>query len=143
MYYKLGQACATNWGSFVLLQIRTNVVTNWDSFIITNWGKCYYKLGRLVQIRAIVITKQGSYYKLGQNVLQIGTGITNQGNYYKLEHNICSRFCCYDLIMKIYDWLVNIICLFFSKFLMSFFIVQKFIEFLYWMFFLLVKFFFF
>ena len=28
MYYKLGQACVTNWGSFVLLQIRANVVTN-------------------------------------------------------------------------------------------------------------------
>ena len=36
MYYKLGQACITNWDSFVLLQIRANVVKNWDSFIITN-----------------------------------------------------------------------------------------------------------
>ena len=36
MYYKLGQACVTNWGSFALLQIRANVVTNWGSFIITN-----------------------------------------------------------------------------------------------------------
>ena len=36
MYYKLGQACVTNWGSFVLLQIRANVVTNWDRFNITN-----------------------------------------------------------------------------------------------------------
>ena len=88
MYYKLGQACVTNWGSFVLLQIRANVVTNWGSFIITNWGKCCYKLGQLLQIRATVITKQGSYYKLGQNLLQIGVGITNQGNYYKFGHNI-------------------------------------------------------
>ena len=55
MYYKLGQACVTNWGSFVLLQIRANVVTNWGS---------YYKLGKI-------------YYKLGQNLLQIGAGITN------------------------------------------------------------------
>ena len=40
MYYILGQACVANWGSFALLQlkIRPNVVTNWDSFIITNWG---------------------------------------------------------------------------------------------------------
>ena len=87
MYYKLGQACVTNWGSFVLLQIRANVVTNWGSFIITNQGKCCYKLGQLLQIRATVSTKQGSHYKLGQNVLQIVTGITNQGNYYKLGHN--------------------------------------------------------
>ena len=48
MYYKLEQACVTNWGSFVLLQIRANVVTN-----------------------------GGSYYKLGQNVLQIDSVITN------------------------------------------------------------------
>ena len=46
MYYKLGQACVTNWGSFVLLQIRANVVTNWGSFVITIWGKCCYKLGQ-------------------------------------------------------------------------------------------------
>ena len=71
MYYKLGQACVTNWGSF----------------IITNSGKCCYKLGQLLQIRAIVTTKEGSYYKLGQNVLQIGAGITNYGNCYKLGHN--------------------------------------------------------
>ena len=91
MYYKLGQACVTNWGSFVLLQIRANVVTNWGSFIITNQGKCYYKLGQLLQIRVTVITKQGSYYKLGQNVLQTGAGIANQGNYNKLGHNIPLR----------------------------------------------------
>ena len=78
MYYKLGKACVTNWGSFVLLQIRANVVTNWGSFIITNWGKCCYKLGQLLQIRATVITKQGSYYKLGQ-VLQIRAIIANWG----------------------------------------------------------------
>ena len=76
MYYKLGQACVTNWDNFVLLQIRANI-KNWGSFIITDWGQCYYKLGQLLQIRATVVTKQGSYYKLGQNVLQIGTCITN------------------------------------------------------------------
>ena len=53
MYYKLGQACATDWGSFVLLQIRANVVPNWGSYYIlgqpllqnraavTNWSKMY------------------------------------------------------------------------------------------------------
>ena len=75
MYYKLKQACVTNWGSFVLLQIRENVVTNWGSFIIANCGKCCYKLEQLLQIRANVIPKKGSYYKLGQNLLQIGAGI--------------------------------------------------------------------
>ena len=57
MYCKLGQACVTNWGSFVLLQIRANVVTNWGSLIITNWCKCCYKLGQLLQIRATVVRK--------------------------------------------------------------------------------------
>ena len=28
MCYKLGPACVTDWGSFVLLHIRANVVTN-------------------------------------------------------------------------------------------------------------------
>ena len=65
MYYKLGQACVTNWDGFVLLQIRANVVTNWDSFVITDWGKCYYKIGQLLQIKAKFITNWGRYYKLG------------------------------------------------------------------------------
>ena len=98
MYYKLGQSCVTNLGTFVILQIRANVVTSWGSFIITNWDKCCYKFGQLLQTRGIVITKKGSYYKLGQNVLQIGVGITNQGNYYKLGHNNmqhCSVFITY------------------------------------------------
>ena len=38
MYCKLGQACVTNWDSFILLQMRANVITNWGSFIITNWA---------------------------------------------------------------------------------------------------------
>ena len=69
MYHRLGQACVTNWGSFALLPIRTNVVRN--------WGKCCYKLGQLLQIRATVITNRaaitnwGRYYKLGK-LLQIG-----------------------------------------------------------------------
>ena len=44
-------------GSCILLQLRANVITNWDSFIITNWGKWRHKLGQLSQIMAIVITK--------------------------------------------------------------------------------------
>ena len=65
MDYKLGQAFVTNWGSFVLLQITANVVTNRDSFSVTNWvstvknwgncyklSKCYYKIGQLFQIGA-------------------------------------------------------------------------------------------
>ena len=63
-YCKLGQACVTNWDSFVLLQIRAKGVINWVSFIITNWGKCCYKLGQL-------------YYKFGEPLLQNRAIITN------------------------------------------------------------------
>ena len=57
MYYILGQASVKNWGRFALLQIRENLVTNWGSYNITNWGKCCYKMGQQLQIRAAVITK--------------------------------------------------------------------------------------
>ena len=78
MYYKLWQACVTNWGSFVLLQIRKNVITNWDSFIITNWGS-YYKLGQPLLQNSAAITNWGKmYYKMGQ-ALQIRAIITNWG----------------------------------------------------------------
>ena len=62
MYYKLGQACVTNRESFVLFQIRANVVTN--------WGKMYYKLGQVLQIRAI-ITNWGITYVCCNIVLSI------------------------------------------------------------------------
>ena len=64
MYYKSRQACITNSGSFVLLKIRANVITNWgkryykleqpilqNRAAVTNWGKMYYKLGQVLQIR--------------------------------------------------------------------------------------------
>ena len=57
MHYKLWEACAINWGSFVLLQIKANVVKNSGSFIITSWEKYCYKLGHLLQIRGTAITK--------------------------------------------------------------------------------------
>ena len=56
MYYKFGDACVKNWGSFVLLQIRV---------------RCY-KLGE-----ASVVTNEDSYYKLGQPLLQNRATITN------------------------------------------------------------------
>ena len=67
MYYKLVQACATNWGSFVLLQIRANVAINWCSFINTSQDKCCYKLGQVLQIRATItnwgIKRDVSFWK--------------------------------------------------------------------------------
>ena len=56
MYYKLGQVCFTNCGSFALSKIREKVVTNCGSHIITNWGNCYYEMGQSLRIRNIVIT---------------------------------------------------------------------------------------
>ena len=71
MYYKLGQACVTNWSSFLLLQIRANVAKNWRT--------------SLLQIGATVVTNWGSYYKLGQQLLQNTVAFTNWGKmYYKL-----------------------------------------------------------
>ena len=79
MYYKLEQACVTNWGSFILLQIRAKVVTNWGSSllqigasVISNWGS-YYKLGQPLSQNRVAITNLG---KMGQ-VLQIRVIITN------------------------------------------------------------------
>ena len=71
MYYKFRQAFVTNRVSFVLLQIRANVVTNWTAF--------------LFQIGACVVANWDNYYKLGQLLLQNRAAITNSGKiYYKL-----------------------------------------------------------
>ena len=85
MYYKLGQACVTNWGSFVLSKIRANVVTNRaasllqiGASVVTNWCS-YYKSGQPLLQNSETITNWGKiYYKLGQ-VLQIRAVITNWG----------------------------------------------------------------
>ena len=62
----------TNWGSFI--------ITNRGSFIITNCGKCCYKFGQLgqplLQNRVAIANWGKMYYKLGQ-VLQIRAIITN------------------------------------------------------------------
>ena len=62
-YCKLGQTLLQI-GAASLLQIETSVVTNWGSYYklgqpllqnreaITDWGKIYYKLGQILQIRA-------------------------------------------------------------------------------------------
>ena len=64
-YYKLGQTLLQIRAAS-LLQIRANVVTNWGNCYklgqplihnraaITNWDKIYYKLGQVLQIRAII-----------------------------------------------------------------------------------------
>ena len=68
-YYKLGQMLLQI-GAASLLQIGAAVVTNWGTYYklgqpllqntvaIRNWGKMYYKLGQVLQFRAI-ITNQG------------------------------------------------------------------------------------
>ena len=71
-----------------VLQIRANVVTIWDSFVITNWGS-YYKLGQsLSQKRSGFITIWGKIYcKLGQ-VLQIRAVIINWGITYTMKMDL-------------------------------------------------------
>ena len=76
MYYKLGQACVTNWSSFVLLQIRANTVTNWGSLVITNWGKCCYKMGQPLQIGQPLLQNRADITNWGKTYY-IGGGITN------------------------------------------------------------------
>ena len=57
LYHKLGN---------FLLPIGASVITKLGQIrFITNWGKCYYKLGQL------------NYYKSGQVLLQIRAAITN------------------------------------------------------------------
>ena len=64
-YYKLGQTLLQIEAAS-LLQIRANIVTNWGSYYILgqsllqnraaikNWSKMNYKLGQVLQIRAII-----------------------------------------------------------------------------------------
>ena len=64
-YYKLGQTLLPL-GTASLLQIRARVVTDWgryyklrqpllqNSAAIINWGKIYYELGQVLQIRTII-----------------------------------------------------------------------------------------
>ena len=85
MYYKLGQDFDTNWGSFVLLQIVANILTNWGRPPMNSWGKCYQNLGKLLRFRAIFVSKWGSYNKLEKiyykflQILQFRVFITNLG----------------------------------------------------------------
>ena len=67
MYKKLEQACVANWSSFLSLQIRASVVTNWGSYYklaqpllqnttaITNWGKICYKSRHVLQILQVFL----------------------------------------------------------------------------------------
>ena len=64
-YYELGQTLVQIRAAS-LLQIRAGVATNWGSYYklgqpllqnraaITNWGKMYYKLGQVLQIRQVL-----------------------------------------------------------------------------------------
>ena len=85
MYYKSGQTCVTIWGSFVLLQIRQTLLQigaasllQIKASVVKNWGS-YYKLGKpLLQNRAAITIWAKMYYKLGE-VLQIRAIIINWG----------------------------------------------------------------
>ena len=63
MYYKLGQACVTNWGSFVYYEL----------------GQTLSQIGAapLSKFRVRVVTDLDDYDKLGQQLLQNRVPITN------------------------------------------------------------------
>ena len=68
-YYKLGQT---------LLQIEAASLLQIGASFVTNWGS-YYKLGQpFLQSRVAITTWRRMYFKLGQ-VLQIKAIITNWG----------------------------------------------------------------
>ena len=50
-YFKLGKTLLQIEPA-PLLQIKASVITNWAA--ITNWGKMYYKFGKVLQIRAVI-----------------------------------------------------------------------------------------
>ena len=84
-YYKLGQTLLQI-GAVSLLQIRASVVRNWGSYYklrqpllqnraaITYWGKIYYKLGQVLEIRAIITNsgiqplRQLTKHKISSNI---------------------------------------------------------------------------
>ena len=96
MYYKLRQACVSNWGSFIyykfgqtLLEIGAASLLQIGASAVTNWGS-YYKLGQSLFKNRAAITNCGKiYYKLGQ-VLQISAVFTNWG----ITINYISLLCC-------------------------------------------------
>ena len=61
----------TNCDSLVYYKVRWTVITNCDSFFITNCDTVYYKLWQVLQS--------------AMDLLQIATGITKCDDYYKLR----------------------------------------------------------
>ena len=63
MHYKLGQGYVTNWGSFILLQIRQMLLQIWAPSIL--------------QFGTSVVKDWGSYFRLRQPLLQNRDAFTN------------------------------------------------------------------
>ena len=74
MYYKLGQACITNWGSFVLLKIGAEPFLQIGANVVTNWGN-YYKLGQLLLQNRAAITNWSKVYAFSCELLIFLTSI--------------------------------------------------------------------
>lgn len=49
--------------NFVLLQTGKNVIVKWESSVIRNCGNYYWKMGKVLQNRAIVVIKWVRYCK--------------------------------------------------------------------------------
>ena len=72
IYYKLREPYIINCGSFVLLQIGETFIINLEKSVITDWARCYYKVGQafgeqlLLQIGTTIILRIKIYCKLEQ-----------------------------------------------------------------------------
>ena len=61
--------------------MRWSVITKCDSFLITKYDKCYYKVRQVLQSVTILLQSATAfYYKVRQVLLQSATGITKCDN---------------------------------------------------------------
>ena len=61
--------------------MRWSVITKCDSFLITKYDKCYYKVRLVLQSVTILLQSATAfYYKVRQVLLQSATGITKCDN---------------------------------------------------------------
>ena len=68
-------------------KVRQLVITKCDSYFITKYDKCYYKVRQVLQSATVL--------------LQSATGITKCDGYYKVPQNRDS--------ILIYDWLISLL----------------------------------
>ena len=84
MYYKLGQFFCYKLGQIY-------VADQWSLFIITNWGKAFYRLGQVLQVGAnyyilgseCMITKENLFKNVFQGFGNILEGVFTRSAWYR------------------------------------------------------------